>query len=586
MASDSDPAAGNEIQQLRARIAELERELAGIGLRTRRQQATFHALADDSPDSICRLDRDCRRLYANTAAARMLDLTTREIVGRTNQELALPDPWSTILEQRVRQVFDTGELLEVEDPFPTASGIRYFWTRWVPERAPGGAVISVLAISHDVTDRKRAQLERDITVELLRLINESAGTGDLIRAAASLFQRQSGCQAVGIRLRRGDDYPYFEAQGFPEEFVESENGLCILDAAGAAIHDSAGNPVLECMCGNVISGRFDPAKPFFTAYGSFWTNSTTQLLACSTEADRQGQTRNHCNSEGYESVALIPLRFGERRLGLIQLNDRRQGMFSAETIELWERTAGHVAVALAKSFTDEALREAHDRLNLYVDRSPLAVVEWDSEFRIIRWAGEAEGVFGWTAEEVLGKRIDELPWLYEEDILLVEQTMGDMISGRRPSNVNRNRNVRKDGSTIHCEWYNTSLRDASGRLVSILSQVLDVTERKQMEKALHDSEVRERARATELETIMDTVPVATLFSRDPLCHEVIGNRMSYELLRLPPGSNFSKLASDDQKPTTFRLMKDGKEIPPDQLPARDGCRYRRTRSRLRIRVGT
>ena len=57
----------------------------------------------------------------------------------------------------------------------------------------------------------------------------------------------------------------------------------------------------------MICGRFDPSKPFFTARGSFWTNCTTELLASTTEADRQARTRNRCNGEGYESVALIAL---------------------------------------------------------------------------------------------------------------------------------------------------------------------------------------------------------------------------------------------------------------------------------------
>jgi hypothetical protein len=79
------------------------------------------------------------------------------------------------------------------------------------------------------------------------------------------------------------------------------------------------------MCGNVISGRFDPSKPFFTSRGSFWTNSTTELLASTTEVDRQARTRNRCYGEGYESVALIGLGLGKERLGLLQLNDRQKG---------------------------------------------------------------------------------------------------------------------------------------------------------------------------------------------------------------------------------------------------------------------
>ena len=114
----------------------------------------------------------------------------------------------------------------------------------------------------------------------------------------------SGCEAIGIRLSEGDDFPYFETRGFPPEFVLAENHLCEVDSQGELLRDSQGNPVLGCMCGNMIRGRFDPAKPFFTAGGSFWTNSTTALLAGTTEADRQARTRNRCNGEGYESVAL------------------------------------------------------------------------------------------------------------------------------------------------------------------------------------------------------------------------------------------------------------------------------------------
>ena len=110
------------------------------------------------------------------------------------------------------------------------------------------------------------------------------------------------------------------------------------------------------MCGNVICGRFDPSKPFFTARGSFWTNCTTELLATTTEADRQARTRNRCNGEGYESVALIALRVGEDRLGLLQLNDHRKDRFTAERIALWERLAGYLAVALAKTLAEEHLR--------------------------------------------------------------------------------------------------------------------------------------------------------------------------------------------------------------------------------------
>ena len=202
--------------------------------------------------------------------------------------------------------------------------------------------------------------ERDITVEFLRLVNESTGTRDLIRGVTAFFQQQSGCEAVGVRLRQEGDYPYFETRGFPPQFVRAENSLCARDRGGQIVCDQAGNPVLECMCGNVICGRFDLKLPFFTKQGSFWTNSTTQLLASTTETERKAQTRNRCHGQGYESVALIPLRMGEQRLGLLQLNDRRRGVFTPELIRFWERLADQLAVAVAKFLADEELHRLNN----------------------------------------------------------------------------------------------------------------------------------------------------------------------------------------------------------------------------------
>jgi PAS domain S-box-containing protein len=138
--------------------------------------------------------------------------------------------------------------------------------------------------------------------------------------------------------------------------------------------------------------------------------------------------------------------------------------------------------------TQEDLRDAKQRLESLLENSPLAVVEWSSvDYRIARWSDEATKVFGWTAGETVGKRIDELAWIYPEDRPLVEQVMADMLSDKRPRTVNRNRNVRKDGSVIHCEWYNSTLHDPS-RGFSVLSLVLDVTEQKHAEETLRRAE--------------------------------------------------------------------------------------------------
>ena len=78
---------------------------------------------------------------------------------------------------------------------------------------------------------------------------------DSVREILRLIQKNTDFEAVGVRLREGDDFPYYEARGFRDEFLQAERFLCEHNGAGEVVRDANGNPVLECMCGNVLRGR-------------------------------------------------------------------------------------------------------------------------------------------------------------------------------------------------------------------------------------------------------------------------------------------------------------------------------------------
>lgn len=171
----------------------------------------------------------------------------------------------------------------------------------------------------------------------------------------------TGCQAVGIRLEDAGDFPYYVYDGFPESFIKKENSLCERDDRDNRIPSPDGKGyLLECMCGNVIRGKFDPSQPFFTEQGSFWSNNTSMLLASTSEEDRQATTRNYCNSCGYESVGLVPIKARGETIGLIQLNDMRKNMFTKELIEYMEMIGEQVGLAVINSLTYDRLKTALD----------------------------------------------------------------------------------------------------------------------------------------------------------------------------------------------------------------------------------
>jgi len=137
---------------------------------------------------------------------------------------------------------------------------------------------------------------------------------------------------------------------------------------------------------------------------------------------------------------------------------------------------------------EERLQTTLRQLKFHVENSPLALIEFDSQYRIKYWSNRAQEMFGWNSDEIMGKTIHEVRWVYTEDVALVDADIDKLLSAQRTSNVQTNRNYRKDGQVITCEWYSSVLLDDTGSLISVQCLVLDVTKRKQAEDALRESE--------------------------------------------------------------------------------------------------
>jgi PAS domain-containing protein len=261
-----------------------------------------------------------------------------------------------------------------------------------------------------------AQQSQALAVRILTLLNRQIVASDVIREIVGLVKEYTGFEAVQIRLRDREDFPYFETRGFPSYFVEVERSLCTVTKGGEIVRDPAGNPVLECMCGNILQGRTDPSLPFFTPGGSFWTNSTTELLATTTEKERQTRPRDRCNSEGYESVALVPLRSEPEIIGLLQLNDSRRNRFTPEMIDFFEGIGVSIGIVLER----KRIEEERDRLfNLSIDMLRVAGFHHAAALKTVN-----EALFRETLEL---KRAEEALKLEREQLLSIFDSINEVI---------------------------------------------------------------------------------------------------------------------------------------------------------------
>ncbi|MBU4479726.1 MAG: PAS domain S-box protein [Candidatus Omnitrophica bacterium] len=261
------------------------------------------------------------------------------------------------------------------------------------------STVSVVRLNQEVSERRQMEARQALLVRILDVLNQRAPKVNTIQKIITLIKEFIQFDAIGIRVKEGEDFPYYQTNGFPEEFVKAETYLCGRDQKGELIRDSQGNPYLKCMCGNIICGRTDPKKPFFTQRGSFWTNCTTELLATTPEA----RTRNRCNGEGYDSVALIPLRSDDNIIGLLQLNDKRKNMLTPGLIEFFEEVGNCIGIALLHQEAEERLRQAEEKYRVMVEYSNdlIWVLDRNGNFTYIN--KKAEESSGYKLADVLGK---------------------------------------------------------------------------------------------------------------------------------------------------------------------------------------
>ena len=169
-------------------------------------------------------------------------------------------------------------------------------------------------------------------------------------------------------------------------------------------------------------------------------------------------------------------------------------------------------ISIARDITEmkraeNILRNSEQRLKYHFENSPLAVVEWDRDFKIIQWSNEAERIFGLKKEDTMGVRIDLLNIIYSDDIPKVEQTIERLVSGKELKVISQNRNITKTGEIKECIWYNSVLLDEKGEMSSVMSLVEDVTLLRSTEKELFESRESYKELVTNARTIiikMDT----------------------------------------------------------------------------------
>ncbi|PYP00276.1 MAG: hypothetical protein DMD57_16660, partial [Gemmatimonadetes bacterium] len=125
---------------------------------------------------------------------------------------------------------------------------------------------------------------------------------------------------------------------------------------------------------------------------------------------------------------------------------------------------------------ERALREANEHLAAVIQSSPLAIYTLDPASTVRSWNRAAEALYGWPAEEVIGRPLPTIGQDLEDHARLRDRVLrGEALRGVE---VTRRR---KDGTSVNISLSVAPLHDAAGRVTGMLSLAADVTEMRQLE---------------------------------------------------------------------------------------------------------
>lgn len=207
-----------------------------------------------------------------------------------------------------------------------------------------------IGTSTDITERKMAQQRQAVTSALLELFARKESRKDYLDSAVKAICRWSDCEFVGIRIKdKEGNIPYESFVGFDNDFLAMENDLNLCRDKCVCIRSILHNPQHQ-------------EKSFMTEGGSFYCNDSLAFLNSLTERQKR-EYRGNCITKGFQSIAVVPIRYRDEVYGAIHLADFKKDTVLLPKIQFIESTIAPLVGEAIQRFNTEAELEKY-RLHL------------------------------------------------------------------------------------------------------------------------------------------------------------------------------------------------------------------------------
>jgi signal transduction histidine kinase len=213
-----------------------------------------------------------------------------------------------------------------------------------------GQIQGVFAAARDITERKVSEEQQKVTNSLLELYVKKSTRKEYLDSAVNVIREWSGCSRIGVRIK--DDkgnIPYESCVGFEKIFLDLENPLNLEQD--------------KCLCMRAILQQpVESDKTILTSAGSFYSNDS-QAFVKGLSPRQAKDYRGNCMKHGFQSIAVVPIRYRDEVFGAIHLADSKKDMIPLPKVQFIEATVSPLIGEAIHRFNAEGELEKY-RLHL------------------------------------------------------------------------------------------------------------------------------------------------------------------------------------------------------------------------------
>ncbi len=411
----------------------------------------FRSLFENATEGIFQTTTDGRYLSVNPALARMCGFASPAEMILSVQDLGTEiyaEPGAR--EEFKRLMTARGAVKDFEYEVRRKDGAKI----WISEnahvvRGPDGEILSYEGTIEDITARKRAELERQVTFEIIHAVNVTDNLDDLLRLIHIALKKVMYAENCFVALYEPSS-GMFHFPFFVDQF------------------DVAPPPQRV--------GKSCTAHVYRSGKAMLIPQRTFDLLAEQGEVELVGTPS--------PSWLGVPLRTPAATIGVLVVQHYEdENAYTERDQEFVASVGGQIALAIERKRSEEKVRESEARLRVLVEQLPAVLWTVDKDLRFTSALGAGLARLGLKPNQIVGMSLLD----YFET---ADQTFLPIAAHRR--------SVAGEPMTFHVEWKSGSyachvepLRDAEGQVSGAICMSLDITDRKQLEEQLRQAQKME-----------------------------------------------------------------------------------------------